>query len=162
MKVTVDRNPKANEAQDRADDIRAKRAKLHQKFEEREAVEKAEPVTLEAPEAPDENLESIEAELPDGSIVEFGPPSGISLSMKIIRILGERAANEVEANILRVLMCVRSIDGVKQSSITTQIDAEKLANKIGDDGLQILAALYRLNWKPVTTKDLKVVKKNLR
>lgn len=160
LTVTVDRNPKAAPEDNLAEQIRSKRAEVHAKYDEIEAIKAPPPVddTIE----PVEDLDSVELDLPNGMRVEFGPPSGISLSMRIIRLLGEQSSNSLAVGILRILMCVRSINGAPVAPITTQIDADKMANRIGDDGIDILSTVYAQYWKPVRQNDLKLIKKNLR
>lgn len=149
-----------------AEAIRARRREIHKKFDDQQGqpdagapLSEAEPA--EAPELP-EDLESVELQLPNGAVVEFGPPPGISLQMRLARMLGSENANLVAQGLYRILMCVRSINGQKVPAITTKLEAERVANLVGDNGIDILSITYHTYWPPPKVNDLPVVKKNQR
>jgi hypothetical protein len=124
--------------------------------------EKAQEGLPETPHEPIEDVESVEVQLPNGLLIEFGPPKNISLNMKIIKILGDNAASMLVSGLYRILLSVRSVNGKQVPPINNTIDAEKLANQIGDDGIDILSLVSSKHWKPLKLDQLPVIKKNLR
>lgn len=141
---------------------RQARAKLTDAVAEQKAESATPEVSDKVPYEPDEDLESVEVKLPNGLLVEYGPPRNISLTMRVIKLLGESAESGVTAGIYRILLSIRTIDGVPAAPITSTIDAEKLANRIGDAGIDILTMVHHTHWKPLRLTALPVVKKNQR
>lgn len=132
----------------RRDMLRAQASREHQSTEEPEV-----PVSAR------EDVESVEVTLPDGRVIEFGPPNGVSLTMRVATFpdVPPRATG-----LLQVLMCIRSVDGTIPRQMNSMIDAQKMANVLGDQAIDILATIYSETWPPVTTADLPTIKKNLR
>ena len=115
-----------------------------------------------------ENIDSIEIPLRDGRVVEYGPPSGISLSERIARLFSTRSAAEggpdpgiTEYRLTRLLMGVRSIDG-KPVQINNLIDRTRIANRLGDEALDLINYFDSQYWPPLRNSELPLVKKNLR
>lgn len=171
FQVSINRNPakRGPEGPDiaKADEIRKQRAALHKKYEQDLASQQIADAQTDdtdsvAPPEPREDVSSIELELPNGMTVIFGPPEGVSMSMRVLRLLGTDAENRIMVQIYRVLMCVREINGVDVPTITNRLDVDKLANRIGDQALDILSSAYRKYWPPLTVGDLPEIKKNLR
>jgi hypothetical protein len=140
-----------------ADEIKARRALIHERSRQEDLAPKVAEVELE--DGPREDVESVEFLLPDGRLVIMGPPPGISLTM---RILNMGTVAPAKATLYRVLMCVRELDGVKPEAIVDDITAQKLSNTLGDNAIDILSAVYQENWPGVRRVDLPKVKKNLR
>ncbi len=140
--------PKLSAVAARRAQMQAKAAREHQ--EEPEAMPEA---------APREDVESVELSLPDGRVVEFGPPNGVSLTLRVATFpdMPPRAVGLVQ-----VLMCVRSIDGQAQRPLNNMVDVQKLANTLGDPAIDLLATLYTELWPPLSPSDLPTIKKNLR
>ena|ERR1700761_5872413 len=122
---------------------------------------------VEAPER--ENLESIEFTLPDGRQIEYGPPSGISLSDRIARLFSARPLSEggpdpgiTEFRLCKLLMGVRSIDGKPVRPITNLVEKTRLANLLGDPAIDLLSLFDSRHWPPLRESELPVLKKNLR
>jgi hypothetical protein len=168
LSLTIERDPQAKlttlDATKEMDagvaaDIKAKRALLHARAaqEDRPAVEVP---TVDTATQPREDVESIEFILPDGRLVVFGPPSGISLTMRILNMGGN--PSPLKSTLYRVLMCVREIDGVRPELVVDDITAQKLSNMLGDNNIDILSGLYSEYWPGVRKSDLPLVKKNLR
>jgi hypothetical protein len=148
------------------DQLRA-RAAEHRAARAAEAEEPAETTEAETGGAPEEaikgreDLSTIDVELPDGRVVHFGPPEGIALQLRIAALLGDKLTSYT-AHIMRTLMCVRAIEGKVMTPIANGVDAQRVANLIGEDGVDLLGLALQTYWPPMTPADLKVVKKNLR
>lgn len=109
-----------------------------------------------------EDIETIEVELPNGHVVVFGPPSGISMTMRIALMFGAENPNRLTTTMMRTLFCVRSVDGRSVSPISNTVEAQALANILGDDGCDLLFDLLMATWPPPTTKSLKIIRKSAR
>ncbi len=108
-----------------------------------------------------EHLSSIEVELPGDIRVKFGPPPGVSLTMRIINLAGQRDLGMQASMMLRVLLSVQEVNGVPKI-ITNLLDAQKLANDLGDHALDLLSILFVQYWRTPSLQALRVVKKNPR
>lgn len=115
-----------------------------------------------------ENIESIEIPLQDGRVIEYGPPAGISLSDRIARLYSGRPATDggpdpglTEYRLTRLLMGVRSIDG-QPVAVNNLIDRTKLANRLGDQAIDLLNLFDSRHWPPLMESELPAIKKNLR
>lgn len=150
--------------------VRARRQKIH----EQAAADAAGASMQQTPDrqpvqAPvREDIESIEIPLPNGVVVEYGPPRGVSLQDRIVRMYSGRPFQDggpdpgvTEYRMTRVLMGVRSLDG-RPVQCNDLIQRTKLANSIGDDGIDLLFYYDRLYWPPMTEAELPVIKKRLR
>lgn len=111
---------------------------------------------------PRENVESIEVELTDGRKVVFGPPAGVSLTMRMATMFPQTAVNPVLERVARVLMCIRSVDDRLPKPISNQIEMTAFANAMGDRAIDELGYWYDQNWGVIQIADLRLVKKNLR
>ena len=126
------------------------------------AVSPAAPTTPAAPPpTPREDLESIEFELPNGMQIVFGPPKGISLTYRIIAMMNGVDTGIAHQRVLRSLLCVRSIDGTAVT-LNNDIDANALANRIGDGGIELLNFYLNEYWPPIRRNELPLLKKNQR
>lgn len=136
-------------------------AKTAAEMRERQAAADAAP-----PDKPDEvvqpreDIESIEVALLDGRKVLFGPPKGVSLTMRIAMSIPD--ATMIIDRLARVLMSVRSIDGKPPPVIANMMDLTKAANEIGDVGMDELNFWYDKYWGNLRVSDAQVLKKNLR
>jgi hypothetical protein len=116
----------------------------------------------EAPPAPPrEPVDSIELTLPNGRAVVYGPPVDVALTLRIIDICGDDASASKVA-VVRSLLCVRQVDGKPVAPLASMVDVQKLANMVGDDGLDVLYLLHNTTWPPLTIRDLPAIKKNMR
>ena len=118
--------------------------------------------TAVPPAAPREDVESVEVQLPDGRTIMYGPPAGVSLSIRVAEFLGEQTQNPVLAAITRIILCVRSIDGQPVRSPGSLLDVKKIAASLGDSTIDLLGLIHAETWPPITKDDLPVLKKNLR
>jgi hypothetical protein len=115
-----------------------------------------------APRPPREPIDTIELDLPNNGLhVKYGPPMGVSLNLRIADLLGDDT-NATKVIIVRTLLCVREVDGKPAPAIGTMVDVQKLANMIGDDGIDALYLLHNATWPPLTVLDLPAIKKNPR
>lgn len=121
----------------------------------------AEATDTAAADTPREDLDSVELELPNGKTAIVGPPPGIALQLRISNLLGAKLDN-FNSTVYRALMCVRQIDSEIMRPITNEVDAQAVANKLGEDGLDLCMLAVNTYWPPVTRKDLRIVKKNPR
>ncbi|HTI81732.1 MAG TPA: hypothetical protein VL614_14890 [Acetobacteraceae bacterium] len=119
--------------------------------------EKAEDQTLE----PREPIDSLTFELPNGCIVEFGPPVGESLTVKMLQIYGNRDFSRAEEDITWTMCCLRTVDE-KPVRIGNTIDRDKWITVIGDEGLGILRTTLNRYWPPLRRYDLKIIEKKMR
>jgi hypothetical protein len=110
---------------------------------------------------PREDIESIELTLPDGTEVEYGPPRGVSLTLRMIDMLGDDAGERLTA-VARTLLCIRKLNGKPPPPVANKIDVQKFANMLGDDAIDILYLLHMRHWRPLMVGDLPAIKKNLR
>lgn len=152
-----------------AEQIRQRRAQIHTQAKT-DAANMADVPQEDQPAAPErENIESIEIPLRDGRVVEYGPPNNISLSDRIARLYSARPVVEggpdpgiTEYRLTRILMGVRAIDGKSTRSIVNLVDRTHLANRLGDEAIDLLLLFDREYWPPLQISELPVVKKNLR
>jgi hypothetical protein len=113
------------------------------------------------PTAPIEDIESVEVQLPNGRIVEYGPRGNVSARLRIAQIMGQ-SNNQILFMTLSTLLNIRAIDGKAVRTITNQTDAQAVANAIGDSGLEVLERVHLQCWPAETQDSLPIVKKNLR
>lgn len=111
-----------------------------------------------------EDVESIEFPLLDGRAVVMAPVQGISLFYKVALICGEESgqAGMLLNNITKMLMAVRSINGVPLRALNNKVDVIQAMNEIGDNNLDLMMEAYQQHWPQPTKSDLRIVKKNLR
>jgi hypothetical protein len=108
-----------------------------------------------------EPLDSIVLQTPIGEI-EFGPPAGVSLTLRIAIMMGEENPNRIQNAMLRTLMSVRSIDGKHVSPVGSMVEAQALANMLGDGVLDFLYLTMVETWPPPKKADLQILRKNKR
>jgi hypothetical protein len=111
---------------------------------------------------PREDVESIEIKLLDGRVVVLGPPKGVSMTMRIAMTIPEATTNPVIDRLARVLMSVRSVDEKQPRLIGNLVDLTRLANEIGDVGIDELHFWFEKHWGNLRISDLQLLKKNLR
>lgn len=116
-----------------------------------------------------EDIESIEITLRDGRIVEYGPPTGVSLSDRIARLFSSRPLSDggpdpgqTEHRLTRILMGVRAIEGKPVSPLSNLVQRTKLANALGDEAIDLLFYFDNLHWPPLTRTELPEIKKKFR
>lgn len=146
-----------------AEQIKARRRQIHDQARQEAsgAPIAPEPEPVEAPPVR-EDLESIEFTAPNGLTIVYGPRADISLIDRIARIYSGREHSNTEFRITRVLMGVRSVDGMAPTTIVDEITRAKLANAIGDEAIDLLLYFDRVNWPPLLQSELPVLKKRLR
>lgn len=177
FKLSINRNPgeapktgKLAEAkaarEEAAGLIRARRAQIHERHKlEQSQLDEDDAADRDRPKEPlpeRENIESIEFTLPNGLEIEYGPPAGVSLLARLTDFFGDRDPTVAQHRLARILMCVRKIGGKDVAPITNEIAKTKLANRIGDDGLDIIMYYDRTYWPPLMKAELPVVKKKLK
>lgn len=179
FRLHIDRNPGQPEGagpklssakianEQTAAEIRARRAKIHKQHktavaEQSVADEAAQMAAQAAPPPPRENIESIEFAAPNGMVIIYGPPSGISLVDRIARLYPGRDTSMAEFRLTRILMGVRSINGVPVPSITDDIGRTMLANRLGDENIDLLMYYDRIHFPPLRQSEIPTIKKNLR
>lgn len=142
--------------------IRQRRQQIHtQARADASAVPIAPPPDLDPPPVR-ENLESVTFTAPNGMEIEYGPRTDISLTDRIARMYSGRDHSVTEFRITRVLMGVRSINGVPPTAVVDEITRTKLANHVGDEVIDLLLYFDRVNWPPLQQNELPVLKKKLR
>ncbi len=139
-----------------ADEIRKARERLHAAASTMLEDEKPDA----APTAPHVDVESLEIQLPNGLLVEFGPPSGISLTMRVA-MLFPNASSSIDM-IARVCLSVRTINGRRVKDISNEVTLTQMCNVLGDVGLDLLGQALVTHWAGMKLSDLQIVKKNLR
>jgi hypothetical protein len=152
------------------DQIRERRRQIHQQAKVDSAGAGLGPATEDpVPAPPREDIESIEITLPDGRVVEYGPPNNISLSDRIARLYSTRTAVEggpdpgiTEYRLTRLLMGVRTIGGKAVPAVTNLVERTRMANQLGDQAIDLLNLFDNRHWPPLRESELPVVKKNLR
>lgn len=144
------------------DDLMAKRRAAFAKFEATETptIDLDKISQLKA-EPPPEQLDSVVVKTPIG-IIEFGPPTGISTTLRIALMMGEDNPNRMQTAMLRTLMSIRTIDGSKISPINSMVEAQALANIVGDGVLDYLYGMLTEYFPAPRKADLQVLQKNKR
>lgn len=156
---------KANE--DAAATILARRTAVHQQHRkeqaEADAQRDAELAAAEAqPPVERENIESIEFTTPEGLTIVYGPPNGVSLVDRIARLYSGREVSMAEHRLARILMGVRSINGTPVDPFSNDIGRTLLANKLGDQTIDLLMYYDRQHFPALRQSEIPEVKKNLR
>ena len=135
---------------------------IHERVSRRAATLAApSPEVVHEPVPPREDLESIEFTLPNGMDVVFGPPKGVSLTYRIISMMGGVDTGLAHQRVLRALLCVRMLSAIPVS-VNNEIEANALANKIGDQGMELLNYYLNEYWPPLRKAELPLLKKNQR
>lgn len=160
-------SPRRAVPQPPAGPINAKTQNLHAEQHQRNAAaadNDGESLLAELAEAvkPREDVESIELQLPDGRVVLFGPPPGVSLTARVAMLMAGQPASDELDMVTRVLLCIRSIDDKRMPPITNRVDVQKCANLVGDNGLDVLGYMLKEHWPAVKLGELPMIKKNLR
>lgn len=168
-RITVNRDPAAPKAEpklgpahDAAEAIRQQRAAIH-----RRAAEEISGSSINDPEPTEplperEDIDTIEIPLRNGLTVVYGPPRGVSLADRIARMYAGRDTSRSEFRLTRLLMGVQSIDGQPVRPLVNEIDRTALANRIGDEGIDLIAHFDQMYWPPLTVGELPTIKKNIR
>lgn len=112
--------------------------------------------------APREDVVAVVVALPDGRQVEFGPPQGVSLTMRIMTAFGQQQMSPTSEVRMKTLMCVRAIGGVPVRAIGNIVDAQRIANELGDEAIDLLTEAYIEYWPPPRRTDLRVIQKKMR
>jgi hypothetical protein len=109
-----------------------------------------------------ENIETIEFTAPNGLTIEYGPRADISTIDRVARIYAGRDTSRSEYLLTRILLGIRSINGVSPTTVIDEITRTKLANQIGDVAIDLLIYYDLEHWPPLLTTELPLVKKKLR
>lgn len=123
---------------------------------------KDEPVDPGPPPPVREDLESIEFTAPNGMTIEYGPRHDISLVDRIARMYNGRDPTVSEFRLTRILMGIRTINGAPPQTIVDEITRTALANRIGDENIDLLMYYDRLHWPPLQQSELPIVRKRSR
>lgn len=107
-----------------------------------------------------EIVDSIMLELPNGRKVEMQQPK-VATAFALSRIVGNNEGS-ISIVYLKALMYIARLDGEQVLPLSNMIDAQQLANKLGDDGFDIILTAYSTYWPTVLPENLPVIKKNLR
>ena len=160
----------AKAGQDAAGDaIRKGRRKVHERarVEERggrvDGPATAPTAAPELPYVPPEDLDSIELTLPNGTAVVFGPPRGVSLTVRLANFYGPVPYGSLDYGLTRMAMCIRTLNGEPpEPAIVNTIARDLHLNRLGDDGIDILNHYLNTLWPPLSRQALPALKKNLR
>jgi hypothetical protein len=120
---------------------------------------------VELPDAPPpirENVDTVEFTAPNGMTIVYGPRSDISTIDRVSRIYAGRDTSRSEYLLTRILLGIRSIDGVTPFTIVDEITRTKLANQVGDVIIDLLIYYDREYWPPLLTTELPLIKKKLK
>lgn len=102
----------------------------------------------------------IELTLKSGIKVIMGPAK-IGTLLTISRIIQEEPGNEMLFQIVKALTYIRAIDGIPVNLPQNMVEVKDVLNQLGPGGDEEVFLAYSLYWPPITTADLKVLKKNL-
>lgn len=115
--------------------------------------------------------DSVLLQMPNGDIVEVGPP-GQSTVFMIARIMSDGTATQdvtnpmlvmMNSNIVRALLYVRAINGRAIRAPANMAEAQALANMLKDEGVDFVSVAMNKFWRTAGgPEDLPVLKKNLR
>ena len=124
-----------------------------------EDIPQEEPKQEESFQVGGEVAQEIELMLPGNLRVTMGQPD-ISTTFLISRILGPDSVNAMSTIYLKALMYVKSLNGEKVNRPTSMGEAQALANKLSDPGMDIIVTALAKYWPPITIDQLPVVKKS--
>jgi hypothetical protein len=113
----------------------------------------------DAPERAD--YDTIDLELPNGTVVTYGPVRGIGTALIVAQIVGTRAAAMLAPQTVEILLNIRAVDGVP-IKIENWVQAQALLNKLENPGLEHIMVAHNRYWPPVRLDDLKVLQTRLR
>ncbi len=151
---------------DVAEAVRARRRSIHnQHAASKGAAQQMEEDAPKPPSVPveDQNLDSVELDMPNGLKVLLGPPPNVSLTMRVLQYYGDQQSWALaDEGVTRALMCVREIDGKPYPAVTNPVDRQMLGNKLGDDGIAICVLTHRRYFPLLRLTELPVIKKNQR
>lgn len=147
---------------DAAEQIRQRRKQIHAQAATEVGMSPDPDIMPIDPPPEREDIDSIDIPLRDGRVVTYGPPHGVSLADRIARMYSGREHSVTEYRLTRILMGVRAIDGVPVRPIVNEIDRTAMANRIGDEAIDLLVYFDKEYWPPMTQADLPAIKKNLR
>lgn len=162
LRIATHAKPTRKTSDDRAKKNAELAAKAAEMRERNTAAPAAEPDAPTATPEPREDVESVEIKLLDGRNVVLGPPKGVSLTMRIAMTIPEATTNPVIDRLARVLMSVRSVDDKQPRLVGSLLDLTRLANEIGDVGIDELHFWFEKHWGNLRISDLQLLKKNLR
>lgn len=111
---------------------------------------------------PHEDIEHIEVDLPSGKHVVYGPRPGSNLSWDVAAMMGDESSNMMLSGVVKVVLCIRSIDGKAYQKPGDMILAKKIANLFDERDLDTLFALHNQTWAPLRRSQLPTVKKIFR
>lgn len=114
------------------------------------------------PVPPHEDVEAIEMTLPSGKVVEYGPRRGSNLSWDVAALMGDQSTNGMLAGVIKVVLCIRSIDGKAYQKPGEMILAKKIANMFDERDLDTMYAIHGEVWPPLRRAQLPLVKKIFR
>lgn len=123
-------------------------------FRSNDAVPEPEPP---APDASYEDIDSVVLRLPNGLEVEYGPRPGVSNRVKIAQLVGAQV-NPLLIMLVTTLLNVRRVNDAVPS-IGNMVDVQALANRLGDDGLELLETAHIQFWRPIDRDNLPIVRK---
>lgn len=173
-RITIDRNPKPPdlskstaatkmvEAAAATEQMRARRAQIHDQAKRDLSGPGVEPDSPPDPPPVREDIETIEFTAPNGMLIEYGPRRDVSLVDRIARIYSGRDPTIAEFRLTRILMGIRNINGSPPVTVVDEITRTKLANQIGDENIDLLMYYDRVNWPPLQQSELPVLKKRYR
>jgi hypothetical protein len=119
------------------------------------------PMSPGAPGVPAEpEREAVDVTLPNGRVVTLAEPR-FATQFRVAKVLGEDAANQIALLYARALFYIVALDGERILAPQDAGQAQALANKLGERGLDAVLAVIAQQWPPVSQADLKVVKKTL-
>jgi hypothetical protein len=145
------------------DDILRRRKQIHEQA--RADLSPSSVPADEPPMAPPphrENVETIEFTAPNGMTIEYGPRSDISTIDRVSRIYAGRDTSRSEYLLTRILLGIRTINGVPPTTIVDEVTRTKMANQVGDEVIDLLIYYDHEHWPPLLTTELPLVKKKLR
>jgi hypothetical protein len=102
---------------------------------------------------------SVTVQVPGGPLVEMGPPSGGTMR-RAIKLMEDMESNSVlMLGHIKAMLYVRSVDGVAVGALNNKTDLQRLGDKLGDRGEEIVMVAYGTYWPSFTEDSLPVVKK---
>ena len=109
-----------------------------------------------------QDVESVRVHLPDDRIVDFGPPPGVSLTMRMMSGFAHMTMSAQAETRIKALMCVRAIDGIKARPVISMLEAQQAANDLGDMAVDLLTETFMQMWPPARISDLRIIEKKMR
>ena len=103
--------------------------------------------------------DTVRFQIPDGPVVEMGPPSGGTMR-RAIKLMEDMESNSVlMLGHIKAMLYVRTVNGEAVGALSNKVDLQRLGDKLGDRGEELVMVAYGTYWPSFTEESLPVIKK---